>query len=101
MLCLHITEALVRRRARWESLCNHCGICCYEKTIRKGRAVINHSAPCRFLDTDKSCTIYQERFERCRVCRPMTLWYALFASYLPDSCGYVQAYRFWKRRRNS
>jgi len=29
----------------------------------------------------------------------MTVFHALFASYLPDDCGYVKVFRFWRRRR--
>jgi uncharacterized protein len=87
-------------RARWEGLCRRCGVCCYEKRYRLGRPVIDWNAPCGWLDRGtRRCTVYAERFSRCRECRSMTIFHALFASYLPDDCGYVRAFRFWRRRR--
>lgn len=79
----------------WESICRKCGLCCMEKTIVSSRVIYHLDKPCVHLDTsDMHCTIYASRFADCSHCRKMTLYKALFASYLPDSCGYVQ----WARR---
>lgn len=86
-----------KRRLKWESLCNQCGVCCYEKIVIRGRIHINLDSSCRFLDPyTKTCHVYSQRFTRCRDCARLTLRHALFASYLPETCGYVQKYR----RRN-
>ncbi len=80
---------------RWEELCARCGLCCYEKTLETNRLMYHLDAPCRCLDEQTmTCRIYTERFRENRDCRKMTILKAMFASYLPDSCGYVQ----WARR---
>jgi hypothetical protein len=97
-----IAEWLAARRLRaaqwtareWESLCRQCGACCYRKEWRGAVLVVNWDAPCRFLDTaSMRCTVYERRFRACPDCRRMTLGHALFTSWLPDSCGYVRAFR--------
>ena len=89
--------ATARRRARWESLCRRCGMCCYEKE-RQGRTVItNLRKPCRYLDiSSRQCTVYDRRFSLCAECGRMTVRHALFVSWLPAQCGYVQRYRPWQ-----
>ena len=89
-----IAASFRRRRKRWESLCNRCGLCCYERVRKNGRLVIRFGSPCQFLDTETHlCTVYECRFQVCPECRKVTIFHALFSRYLPDSCGYVQAYR--------
>jgi uncharacterized cysteine cluster protein YcgN (CxxCxxCC family) len=81
-------------RTRWEAICRRCGRCCFEKAIRDGVTVVNYRAPCRFLDRASGlCTVYNSRFRRCSECRRMTVFHALFAPYLPESCGYVRKFR--------
>lgn len=89
-----IRAALARRRARWESLCRRCGLCCYEKE-RQGRTVItNFRRPCRYLDvSSRRCTVYDHRFDVCPECRRMTILHALLVKWLPPQCGYVQRFR--------
>jgi uncharacterized protein len=85
------------RSTAWESICLRCGLCCYEKEVAGSLIVTNYSKPCHFLDTSTHmCTVYDTRFAVCANCRRMTLWHALFVSWLPKSCGYVQRFR---RRR--
>ncbi len=87
-------------REGWESVCLMCGLCCYEKEWRGRRIVTNYGAPCRFLDTrSRLCTVYDRRFQECAECRKMTIFHALFASYLPEGCGYVRRFRPGRRRR--
>ena len=89
-----ISDYIRMRRARWDSICNRCGLCCYERVRRSGCLVIKYDSPCQFLDTEtKLCTVYDYRFKVCPECRKVTIFHALFSRYLPDSCGYVQAYR--------
>jgi uncharacterized cysteine cluster protein YcgN (CxxCxxCC family) len=83
------------RSARWESLCLRCGRCCCEKEWRAGAYVTNERKPCAHLDTrTRQCTIYTSRFQECDQCRKMTVMHALFVRWLPDTCGYVQHFRF-------
>lgn len=87
------------RRQRWEELCNRCGACCYEKR-ESGlfRLYTDYTSPCRFLDRKtKQCAVYEIRFTACDDCRKMTVFHALFAAYLPETCGYV---RYYRRPRN-
>ena len=85
------------RRERWESLCNRCGLCCYEKDYDKGRGIIVLSLPCRYLDEETNlCTVYDRRFKTCRECRKVTIFHALFSPFMPESCGYVRHYRRWR-----
>ncbi len=85
-----LIAGLIGRGRRWESICRRCGTCCYEKV----GGTVDWSRPCRWLDPrSRLCTVYAERFERCPECRRMTLRHAMFTTWLPDSCGYVQAFR--------
>lgn len=87
------------REARWEALCHQCGKCCYEKDYAYGtRLFINYAKPCELLDEETNlCRDYDHRFEKCPQCKKMTLGRALFAPYLPADCGYVVAFRRWRR----
>jgi hypothetical protein len=89
---------LRQRRARWESLCNRCGLCCYKRSRLNGGGVfIDYRRPCRFLDTyTGECTVYDRRFELNPECRKVTILHAKFDRLMPPTCGYVTAYR---RRR--
>ena len=83
---------------RWEALCRKCGICCYEKRWTRDGYLVDMSAPCPYLHrTSKVCTVYPNRFRVCPQCRKMTIFHALFTSYLPLSCGYVERFRIWRR----
>jgi uncharacterized protein len=85
------------RRARWESLCRRCGMCCYEKDITGFKVVTNYRRPCAHLDiSTRLCTVYEKRFAVCPQCRGMTLRHAMFVRWLPESCGYVRRYRILK-----
>lgn len=87
-----------RRKKRWEALCHHCGLCCYEKGLKKGRYYIDLTRACKFLDVETNgCLVYDQRFSVCKDCSKLGMYHALFAIYLPKSCGYVQKYRFWKK----
>jgi uncharacterized cysteine cluster protein YcgN (CxxCxxCC family) len=88
-----------RRRERWDSICKQCGMCCYEKSItRTGEVIVRLNAPCRYLDPDtKRCTVYENRFAVCKDCKKLRFYHALFASYLPANCGYVERFRIWRR----
>jgi len=38
---------------------------------------------------ETACAVYENRTEVCSRCRRITLWKAMFSSYLPPECGYV------------
>ena len=90
-----LTEHFRRRRARWESLCTQCGLCCYRrKRINGGGVFIDSSRPCRYLDTRTGhCTVYDRRFEVNPECRKVTIFHAKFDRLMPPTCGYVRTYR--------
>ena len=86
-------------REWWDDICTQCGACCYRRDRVAGELVVKKDQPCRFLDTDHNlCTTYDTRFKECAECRQVTLVHALFSRYLPDDCGYVEKFRFWRRR---
>jgi uncharacterized protein len=92
-----VRRILSGRRVRWEGLCKHCGLCCYEKDFHGNT---DYGRPCIHLNTiTKQCTVYERRFAACPQCKPMTIFHALFVHWLPESCGYVQHYRYRGRAR--
>jgi uncharacterized protein len=89
-----IVRGLAARKARWESICTQCGLCCYEKDIRGGRVIVRMDSPCRYLDVKtRLCRVYDRRFRVCAECRKMRRFHARFSRWLPQTCGYVRAYR--------
>jgi len=70
-----------------ESLCTHCGKCCYKKIV-VGRAVFITPFPCEFLDTATNlCTVYPRRHEANPEC--LDLAEGLRHSAFPADCPYV------------
>ena len=97
-----IGAAFIHRRARWESYCTRCGLCCYEKERQGSTVVTDYRHPCVHLDiSTRLCTVYENRFAVCAQCRPMTLFHALFVTWLPPTCGYVRHYRRGRGRKVS
>ena len=89
-----IRADIVKRKARWETLCKKCGICCYGKESSLFRTTIHLSAPCEFFNPDmKLCRVYEKRFSICKYCGKVTIYHALFSRSLPATCGYVEKYR--------
>ena len=87
-------------REWWDDICTQCGACCYRRDRVDGELVVHTDRPCRFLDTERNlCTTYDTRFKECAECRQVTIVHALFSRYLPDDCGYVEKFRFWRRRK--
>jgi len=77
----------------WESLCNRCGCCCYEK-IELVDGVILYGDPCPYLDTEtRLCTIYPKRFEINPECIKMTEEIIGRLYWLPSHCGYRRYYQ--------
>lgn len=74
----------------WEEKCIRCGFCCHEKAVYGRNLVIDLDSWCEHFDPKtRQCTVYTERFIRNERCRKMTVWKAMFATYLPDNCAYV------------
>jgi hypothetical protein len=83
--------------SRWEALCRRCGACCHEKRYTARGLVLDYGSPCRHLDEgSRLCRVYEVRFRACPECRRMTIFHALFSRFLPDTCGYVEAFRRWR-----
>lgn len=81
----------------WEDICTGCGLCCHDKVrIDRRTYLLELDSPCAFLDDEGRCSVYEERFARCPSCRKMTLFRAVFATWLPPQCAYVQ----WARRHH-
>jgi uncharacterized protein len=87
--------SLAQRRARWESRCRRCGLCCYEREALSGGGVrIDLARPCPYLDSrTKECRVYERRFTVTSYCAKVTLFHALFGRRMPLTCGYVVHYR--------
>ena len=70
-----------------ESLCNHCGKCCYQKII-VGRKVYLTPFPCEYLDTQTNmCTVYDRRHELNPDC--LSIEVGMKYSAFPEDCPYV------------
>ncbi len=82
----------------WESICNCCGKCCYDRMPgRDGEVIIFYNRPCEHLDTETHlCKVYDERFRKCFHCGKVRLFTALFNPTLPKDCPYVQIFRYGK-----
>ena len=91
-------DKIEKRKQQWEAICRRCGLCCYERRVGFRGLAVNYNAPCRYLDTQTGlCTVYEDRFRACPECRKLNLFTALFDPSLPDSCGYVQTFRKWRK----
>lgn len=98
MIITDIFKKWMRWRKDWDSLCNHCGKCCYLRYVDKNKnVIIDYNFPCGYLDTNtKTCSVYDERFKRCEYCGKVNLFTALFSPTLPKDCGYVKTFRVWR-----
>jgi uncharacterized cysteine cluster protein YcgN (CxxCxxCC family) len=78
----------------WEDKCHRCGLCCHEKVIVGDSVVYDLDSYCPHYDPKThQCTIYLQRLEIEQRCRRVTRFKAMFASYLPETCAYVQEAR--------
>lgn len=91
---LRIAATYLRYRHAWESICTHCGHCCFERRYARTpegetRIEVDFDEPCPYLDLEtRLCTVYDERFAINPRCHRMTLRQAVFADHLPPTCGY-------------
>lgn len=87
-----------KRRFKDESLCNHCGGCCYLSFEVDDETVIVPELPCRnlyFNDAGESrCRIYKTRLETdfCHKVSTRTVKWGLF----PNECPYVEGIKGYK-----
>jgi len=81
----------VLQNQEWENMCTRCGLCCHEKTVSSKTATYHLDSPCIMLDTKTNlCKVYSNRFIEHPRCKSVNLFKAMFASYLPPDCAYVQ-----------
>lgn len=75
----------------WEEKCTRCGLCCHEKVVIGRNVMYDLDSYCEHYDpSTHQCKIYLDRLELHARCRRISRFTAMFASYLPDSCAYVQ-----------
>ena len=73
---------------KWESTCNRCARCCYEKIDFEGKIYYTEE-PCKFLDPKtKLCRVYEDRDVKRPGCVRLTLE-NVAKGFLPADCPYV------------
>lgn len=83
-----MTDA-VNNDTRWDSLCNRCGLCCFEKLEDERGTIFYTQTPCRYLDvTTRRCKIFERRFEINPSCIKLTPELVRTLHWLPNDCGY-------------
>ncbi|MCW8860650.1 MAG: hypothetical protein OQK97_13230 [Deltaproteobacteria bacterium] len=76
-------------KTEWETICNRCGGCCFEKKIDKLGTVHTTTVPCRFLDIhERTCRIYSNRLHVEEDCILLTPENISTLSWLPEDCAY-------------
>jgi hypothetical protein len=74
----------------WESICNRCGKCCYEKLDLGQGKIVYTDVPCEYLDTETNlCMVYQNRHEKVPDCMSLTPDLVRILSWLPKDCAYL------------
>jgi len=72
----------------WESLCERCGRCCYEKYEYRGQFFYTKT-PCKYLDLEsRHCRVYYHRQEKQPECTCLTPE-LVRSGVLPADCPYV------------
>jgi uncharacterized protein len=76
----------------WESICEQCGLCCFEKIEEDNGAILFTTTPCRYLDVvTRQCRIYSRRFAINPECVKLTEELIRTIPWLHDQCGYRKA----------
>jgi len=76
----------------WESLCEQCGLCCFEKIEDDSGTVFFTATPCRYLDVaTRRCVIYDRRFDINPECIKLTEELVRELHWLHDDCAYRKA----------
>lgn len=85
----------LKNRSFWESICSHCGRCCFEREMDEdGHISVNYALPCEFFDKDTHlCIVYSDRFNVCDRCCKMTGFQAAYGRFVPDECAYARLFR--------
>lgn len=74
----------------WETLCQGCGSCCFEKIEDEQGTIFYTQTPCRYLDVvTRQCRIYDNRFTINPECVKLTPQLVPTLRWLPRDCGYV------------
>ena len=77
-------------RAEWESLCDHCGLCClYRVQDGKTGKVRLLAVACQYLDINTCCcAIYEDRIQTVSDCIMLAPNKIKFIKKLPPTCAY-------------
>ena len=74
---------------RWESKCNQCGFCCFEKIENDNGTIFYTQTPCRYLDVvTRRCKVYNKRFNINPECIQLTPELVAKLKWLHPECGY-------------
>ena len=78
----------------WESLCDHCGLCCLIKLQDEDTdEIVYTNIVCRYLNTqDCSCNDYENRSINVPECVPFPIAKVAEFDWLPESCAYRLRY---------
>ena len=76
----------------WESLCDHCGICCLHKVEDEKTGEIKLiGVSCEFLDTENCrCFVYEDRRLANPDCIVLSPDNIKQKKWLPDTCAYIR-----------
>jgi hypothetical protein len=74
----------------WESLCDHCGLCCLQKLEDKDTGKVKYiGIACDFLDIEQcECLVYENRHFANPECVALTRENIRQIKWLPHSCAY-------------
>ncbi len=74
----------------WESLCDHCGLCCLHKLEDAWTGKIKYiGIACEFLDIENcACLVYENRHFANPRCISLTCENIKQIKWLPDTCAY-------------
>jgi hypothetical protein len=75
----------------WETICNRCGQCCFEKWVEGDGVIHVTTIPCRYLDVvTRKCKVYHKRLDVDEGCVKLTPELVRKVKWLPEDCAYVQ-----------
>ncbi len=76
--------------AQWESLCDHCGLCCLQKLEDENTGRVTYiGIACEFLDTEMcQCLVYENRHFANPDCVALTKDNIRQLKWLPATCAY-------------
>lgn len=79
----------------WESICDKCGKCCYEKVDIGCGEIVYTDEPCPHLDEETHlCKVYENRHEVEPDCISLTPELVRTLDWLPPGCTYRERIRF-------